>query len=256
MSTATPIIGTSPTPLRRRLERYYNISARDGMMLDDIDHLEMRLDSREDVLARGARNDGFLVVQSGWACRYRMTQPNKRQILNFLLPGDIVNPDSVAVSRTDHGIRTLTAVTCRCIQRAAMRRLLRTCPSIIAALWWSNAQEKGVLQAQIVRLGRQSAIKRVGNILLELHRRLLLVQLATEHQGSFALPLTQRDIGDALGLSSVHVSRVLTELRRRRLIRRAADRIQLLNPRELAAQSDFELDYLHLDSQIGDSLWS
>ncbi len=255
MSSATPLRGSSPTPLRRRLERYYRISVRDGKRLDELEHREIRLNRQEDILERGTRNDSFIVLQRGWACRYRATRDNKRQILNFLVPGDIVNPDSVAVSRADHGIRSISEVTYRRIEKEPMGKMLRECPSVIAALWWSNAQEKGMLQAQIVRLGRQRAIQRVGSLVLELHRRLSLIQDGDESSDRFVLPLTQTDIGDALGLSSVHVSRVLTELRKRRLLRRDAMSVQLLKPQELAELCDFDVDYLHLDSNLKDSFW-
>ena len=255
MPLDSPAPRVSPTPLRRRLECSYKISAADGRKLDDVEHSEVQVRREADILDCGARNEAFIVIERGWACRYRITAARTRQILNFLLPGDIVNPDAVAVARTDHGIRSLTDVTYRSIERESMARLLLESPALIAALWWSNAQEKGMLQAQIVRLGRQSAIQRVGSILMELHRRLRLVREIDAEDTSFLLPLTQKDVADALGLSSVHVSRVLTELRKARLIRRSADRIELLNPKELAAMSDFDLRHLHLDSSLVDSLW-
>jgi CRP-like cAMP-binding protein len=260
MSTAAPLTGDIFTgdicsPLRRRLERYYRMPARDGRRLDGVQHRGARIDAEEDILSRGARNESFIVIEDGWSYRYRVTRKDKRQILNFLVPGDIVNPDSVAVSRTDHGIRSLTSLTYRVVERDHMGSLLRDCPSIVAALWWSNAQEKGMLQAQIVRLGRQSAIQRIGNLLLELHRRLSLVQELDHETMSFVLPLTQKDLADALGLSSVHVSRVLSELRRRRLLRRNANSVEILAPHELAEQCEFDVEHLHLDSSVSDSFW-
>jgi CRP-like cAMP-binding protein len=256
MSGAIAMMGKHATPLSRRLERYYRISPTEARKLDEVEHLEVREHSRRDILADGARNESFIVVQSGWAYRYRMTRENKRQILNFLVPGDIVNPDAIAVFRTDHCIRTLTDVTYRCIRKESLSRLLLDCPAVTAALWWCNAQEKGMLQAQIVRLGRQSAVQRVGHMLLELHRRLSLVQEVELESNSFLLPLTQTDLADALGLSSVHVSRVLTELRKERLLRRVANSIELLRPKELAQKSGFDLSHLHLDSSFANSVWN
>jgi CRP-like cAMP-binding protein len=255
VSTATPLEGNDPTPLRVRLERYYRITRADGEKLDQLEHREASVTRGEHILAHEARNEHFLVMQEGWAYRYLVTKAGARQILEFLVAGDIINPDSAAVKRTDHAICALTTVTIRCIEKERMGSFLRDCPSILAAMWWSNAQEKGLLQAQIVRIGRQNALQRIGHMLLELHCRLLLVGKAAG-PNTFALPLTQREIGDALGLSSVHVSRVLMELRKRQLVRLSGNSVELLEPEELAEACDYNSRHLHLDSRLADSFWS
>ncbi len=110
------------------------------------------------------------------------------------------------------------------------------------ALAWSVARYESMLAEQIVRLGRRNAYERIAHILLELHKRLQAVGLASE--SSYPTPITQEMLADALGLSIVHVNRTLGRLRRERLVSIDDGRVVLRDVAALAAIADFEASYL------------
>ena len=244
-----------PTPLRARLEKYYQIPPEAGRLLDRAEHEVVEVAADSLVIKRSERNTCFLAVESGWLFRYRQSQDGSRQVVNFILPGDLINPDAAVVTSMDHEVRTLTDVTLRRIEKQTMGRLLKSAPSLIAGLWWTSVQEKGMLRAHVVRLGRERAVVRVGSLLLELHHRLLTVESAID-QNCYCLPLTQRELADALGLSSVHVSRVFSELRKLRLIRTRRGEVELIDREKLVAFTSFDPAPFHLLSSAAESLFA
>lgn len=244
-----------PTPLRARLEKCYQIPPEAGRLLDRVEHEVVEIAADSVVINRSERNTRFLAVESGWLYRYRQSQDGSRQVVTFILPGDLINPDAAVVTSMDYGVRTLTDVTLRKIEKQTMGRLLESAPTLIAGLWWTSVQEKGMLQAQVVRLGRERAVVRVGSLLLELHHRLLMVESAID-QSCYCLPLTQRELADALGLSSVHVSRVFSDLRKQRLIRTRRGEVELIDRDKLVEFTTFDPAYFHLESSAAESLFT
>jgi len=177
--------------------------------LDDIAiaALEAALDqptivrARRDILPEGAPITGLRLIASGWATRIRLLADGRRQLLSFLLPGDLIGhcrqPDAVAVS-------TVTAITDVATCPAP---LPDDVPALGPAYAMSDAYEEAYLLEHIARLGRLTAQERIYSLLLELHERLSLNGLACGR--SFDLPLTQELLADSLGLTSVHINRTL-----------------------------------------------
>ena len=155
------------------------------------------------------------LIVSGWACRERVLADGRRQIINVLLPGD-----GIGLRRHPGGelaaVRALTAletIDASCVAEAVCAG---RAPGIAGALEAAENLEHLLLLDQLVRLGRQTAYERVAHFLLELQRRLEVVQLGDRQR--FPMPLTQEILADALGLSIVHVNRTLQQLRREGLI--------------------------------------
>lgn len=190
-----------------------------------------------ELIPEGAHLDRPQVLLDGWAVRQRVLSDGRRQILSFVLPGDIfglcARRDGVALCST----AALTAVT------------VAPAPVIAEALHGEHvtalgrlardllAQEEAFLLNQVVRLGRQSAHERLISLLLEFHTRLAQVHLA--HDGSFILPLTQEVLSDALGLSVVHTNRTLQQLKREHLVASKGTSISLCDLKHLAEISDY-----------------
>lgn len=180
------------------------------------------------------------VIVSGWACRQRLLPDGRRQVFGFLLPGDTIS--------LDDGPGPLSSTWTICVTKVGyaecegLRRLLLERPdyrpTLTRALRRLMAQEEARLLDHIVRLGRHTAFERVGHMLLELHDRLRQVGMA--EGSSFSMPLTQETLADALGLSVVHVNRVLQQLKREGLIELRAGRATLLQPELLAQICDYE----------------
>jgi CRP-like cAMP-binding protein len=178
-------------------------------------------------------------VASGWACRQRVLSDGRRQIFGFLLPGDLTGVWSGGGLA---GCSTLALTPMQTLDASRLREVLAGDHAAFAglrvALQAAAAQEEAALLDHIVRLGRQTALERVAHQLLELHGRLGAVGLADET--SFALPLTQEVMSDALGLSFVHMNRILQQLRRERLIDLKGGAVTLLQPELLISLSDYQ----------------
>lgn len=161
---------------------------------------------RRDLMVEGRDIASPHLILSGWAARVRILLDGRRQFLNFLLPGNIVGLYHHRRPVAPTSIITLTEVT-TCVPPE-----LGTLPALDEAYAIAHAMDEAYLLAQIARLGRMNAMERIGDLMLELHERLELSELT--HGRSFDLPITQETLADALGLTAVHVNRMLQAARR------------------------------------------
>jgi CRP-like cAMP-binding protein len=197
-----------------------------------------------DLLSEGDPPRSPFIVIRGMACRYRILADGRRQILTFLLPGDLCELHTYLLKAMDHSAVTLTPGRLAVIERATITTLIARYPRIGAAIWWCSMQEAAIMRERIVGLGRRSARGRVAYILCELVWRHREVGLAEGH--TIRLPLTQTDIADTLGLTPVHVNRVLQQFRREGLITLAQRKLRLHDVERLQDLAELTEDYLHL----------
>ena len=186
-------------------------------------------------------SDHLCLVGSGWACRYRERQ-NQRQLVSLVLPGDICDFGFLTGSRQRARFAALSRTTIIQIDPDGLAHLSETHPRILASILANIAIEGAIAEELLVSLGRRTALERVAHLLCELHVRLDRLGLA--RNGQFEFPLTQAEVGEYLGLSTVHVNRTLQVLRHRELIRSSAGRIQILQLEELRAVAGFDPAYL------------
>lgn len=197
------------------------------------------------IVAGDAPTHGF-IVETGWAIRYSLLSDGRRQVLNVLMPGDMFDLQVFVAAEADHSVTAITDMTVRSFKAEDLLYLFHQSGRLAQALWWSSVQEEAMLREQIVRNGRRNASERIAHFLLELHRRALIVN---EGAGDgFRLPMTQTLIGDALGLTSIHVNRILKRFRDQGYIRRTGQWIELTNIEALVELCDFDPSYLHLDA--------
>lgn len=235
------------TPLATRLKYYMDVGDGDVAALEGIAYEERHAVRGETIFARGQNIEWVVLIMSGWAARTRYTRDGARQIVNFLLPGDILTPDAFVIRQLEHEIEALSSVTLRILAMTDMQAVLERANGLASALWWAAAQEDSIVREHVVRLGRRNAQERIAHFLLEMHRRMLVVKQAAEN--SMILPLTQAEIADALGLSLVHVNRSLSFLQKEGHIDRRNTVIQLLDIPRLAEFCDFDTLYLSLERQ-------
>lgn len=241
-------IDAAYTPFASRLSQFRGLEADDITKLDALPYRRRTYEAGASIVRRGDQVHDVIMMISGWAARVRTTSSGMRQIIHILLPGDLLTGDLFLVRRLDHELVAMTKAAVRLIKPEDLQALFSQAPSLSMALWWVAEQEDGMLREQVVRLGRRSALERTCHLLLELHRRLLLVQQATDD--AFILPITQVEISDALGLSVVHVSRTLKKLTQSGLIERRGSVIQLRDREAIADLCDFDLAHFHLDSTL------
>lgn len=201
------------------------------------------LEAGHTVVREGDRADSLHLLLDGWACRYKLASDGARQIPALLTPGDFCDLDALLFERLDYGITTLTSCTIAVLPREDVRRITAEHPGIAAALWWLMAVENSILSEWTLCLGRRSALQHLGHLLCELLVRLSAAGRVQEN--GYKLPLTQEQLGDVLGLTSVHVNRTLQTLRNDGLISLHQGRLTILDWPALKALSDFRPGYLH-----------
>ena len=202
-----------------------------------------RFDARRDIIREGERPDHVHLMITGWSCRYKLLPDGSRQITAFLVPGDFCDTHITLFDQMDHSIASVTDSEVAFIPRAKMLELAER-PRIARALWWASLVDEAVLRSWIVNLGRRDAFERVGHLICEMHARLRNVGLALD--GEFELPLTQEELGDATGLTSVHINRTLKRLREENLVIFQRRHIAVVDMARLQELVGFDANYLHL----------
>ena len=234
----------SNDPLARKLSHFAPLSEADRLLVEGLGGTEESFPADVDIVSEGMAPRSVFLLQEGMAVRYRGLPDGGRQIITFLIPGDICNVHAFLLRAMDHSIGTITPVRVAAIPRESIMDLFATRPRISAALWWSSLQEEAMLRERIVSLGRRDARGRIAYLLCELLWRHSAVGLTDGE--TFRLPLTQTELGDALGLTPVHVNRVLKEFRQRGLIALERRMLHLLDITELQNIASFNKDYLQL----------
>ena len=198
----------------------------------------------QDIVSEGDTPSECCLVVQGFACRYNVTAEGKRQILSFHISGDIPDLQSLHLTVMDHSLAAL--VTCRLafIQHDDMRSLMRDHPRLGDLFWRDTLIDAAVFRQWVVNVGRRQAHARMAHLLCELLVRLRAVELVDDY--AFDLPVTQRDLADAMGVTNVHVNRVLQDLRRKGLISLHGKTLKVLDWEGLKKVGEFDPTYLHL----------
>ncbi|WP_298089574.1 Crp/Fnr family transcriptional regulator [uncultured Sphingomonas sp.] len=224
--------------------RFRMLSAEDRQALVEIATAPRRFRAGIDLVSEGVRTDAVFVVTEGWACRYKMTRDGARQITGLVVPGDVCNLDSFMLSQVNFGVRTLTAGSAVGLPRERVQALAAERSAIARAFTWFTIVENAVLSEWALSLGRQTARERLARLLCELAMRL---GGTSGDAPSYELPVTQEQLADALGLTSVHVNRTLQQLRADGLVAIEARRVTLPDLAALRRVGDFDGAYLHAE---------
>lgn len=195
------------------------------------------------LIMEGDKPDPVFVILEGWACGYKILPDGGRQILAFMLPGDFCDIHIAVLRAFDHSIVTITAAKVATLPRAQMEALVEAGPTISRAFWWSQLVDQSVLRAWIVSMGRRTAKERVAHLMCELYIRMRNIGLATDDRCE--MPLTQIVIADAVGLTPVHVNRVLKSLRLEKVMELSSGSLTISDPVRLAEIAGFDENYLH-----------
>lgn len=227
----------------KRVRQYSTVADEIWGALDELPVKKQIFHPDETVIHTGDVPSSLFVIDRGWAMRYRLLEDGRRQIVNFMLPGDMFDLQSLADLEADHNVTAITELELSSIEQRSFVQMLQSNAELASAFWWAAVQEESILREQIVRIGRRSARERIGHLLLELRRRYLA---ATGETGkTFEFPLTRAHLADALGLTVVHVSRTMSALKRSQLVEETGSRIRINDLRKLRRLSQFDDQYLH-----------
>ena len=214
-------------PLIRKLSAFAPLKLEEQVRLAEVRSAPVKVDRGKELFREGQNGHQIFIIEAGWASSYKDLSDGSRQIINFPIPGDCVGLRSVLLHASDHAFSVLTDATLTTINATRMKQLFEDFPGIRAGFLWSAARDEAMAVEHLVGVGRRSAIERTAHFFMELADRLMLVGLATETQ--FKCPLTQYVLADALGLSPIHVNRVLRDLRERKLLSLKSGTVTILD---------------------------
>lgn len=234
--------------LQLHLEAFAKLSQDDRALIDRLLRKNVRdVGARRDLVREGDKPRAVNVVLEGWACRYKQLPDGRRQIVSFFIPGDLCDANVFILREMDHSIGAITKVRYAEILPDDFEHLMSSSPRITQALWWHELVVAAVQREWTTNVGQRSAYERIAHLLCELFIKLRQVGLTEGDSCDF--PLTQMDLADATGLTSVHVNRTLQELRANGLIELASKRLRIPNLKALMGASMFNPNYLHLNRE-------
>ena len=230
--------------LIRKLETVAILSAAEKRALADIPLRLKAFGEDADLSREGETPTECCLVLAGLVCRYKLLGAGQRQIMSLHLPGDIPDLQSLHLGVLDHSLGSLTAGRAAYLPHAAVRDLTGRFPNIAAVFWRDTLIDASVTREWLAGVGRRTARQRVAHLICEMFVRSRALHLVEARL--FELPMTQAELGDALGLSTVHVNRVLQDLRRDALITWRGKSILVQDWERLQMAGDFDAAYLHL----------
>jgi CRP-like cAMP-binding protein len=197
------------------------------------------------IVRTGATLSSSTLLVEGIVCRYKDLADGQRQIMELHVPGDFVDLHGFLLKQLDHNVGTMTPVKVASFPHDGLRRITETHPHLGRMLWFSTLLDAAIHREKILSIGRRSAIARIAHIFCELLVRLRIVGLADDK--GYELPLTQADLADVTGLTSVHVNRMLKKLRDENLLTFRGGTVTIDDWERLQRVAEFDPTYLHLE---------
>jgi CRP-like cAMP-binding protein len=198
------------------------------------------------IVSAGARTSESCLVLEGLACQYKALSKRRRQITAFYLPGDFVDLHSFILRRVDQAILALTACTIGIVSHQSLLDVTEHHPRLTRLLWLCTLIDAATYREWVAAMGHLSAQARTAHLFCELFVRLKLA--GRINQNSFSLPITQTKLAEALGVSNVHINRILRQLRATDVVRWENDTVTIVDWKQLHQIAHFDPAYLHLQS--------
>ncbi len=197
------------------------------------------------IVRTGTTLSASTLLVEGIVCRYKDLADGQRQIMELHVAGDFVDLHGFLLKQLDHNVGAMTSVRVAIVPHDALRGITETHPHLGRMLWFSTLLDAAIHREKILSIGRRSALARIAHIFCELLVRLRIVGLADD--SGYALPLTQADLADVTGLTSVHVNRMLKRLRDENLLTFRGGRVTIADWERLQRVAEFDPTYLHLE---------
>jgi CRP-like cAMP-binding protein len=228
--------------VKERLSSLAPLSARDTDLLARLCSRQRTVKRHADLSTDGQADPGVYFLHEGWAARYKLFPDGRRQILMFVVPGDVVGLHQLLNDAAGESLATMTEMRLSQAPRDAVVDTMRQRHGLAVALWRSLEQEQAILAEHLASLGRRGALQRIGHLLLELRQRLVVTGEGSP--AAFDCPLTQYELADALGLTAIHVNRVIRQLREQGLATIDHRRVTIHDVDALAAVAEFDGRFL------------
>ena len=232
-------------PVIRKLEKTCRLSDKEADALASPTFQLADCPPEQVLLCEGDRPSRCFALLEGFACTFKSTRDGRRQIVAFHFPGDFPDLQNVHQKVADTGIATLTSCKVAFIQHEVIRGLCENHPRIAIAFWRETLTQAAICREWMTNIGQRNAPVRIAHLLCEALVRMQTAGLAEGHTCRF--PITQVEIADATGMSSVHVNRSLQDLRGRGWISLKGEQLMALDWPALRAFAEFDPTYLHLE---------
>lgn len=230
------------SPLTRKLSVFVALSNTDLSTLARLDQPRRTLSAGQEMIHEGQANASAFILSDGWAFSYKILPSGDRQIVDFHVPGDFLGLRSILFRTSDHSVEAITPLEASEVLEPDMIEAFSQAPRLATAILWAASRDEAMVVEHLVNLGRRSANVRMAHFLLELAERLHLVGLGD--RTGFDCPLTQYHLADALGLTAVHVNRVLRHLREDGLLTFQKGRVTFDDYEGLKVLAGFDPAYL------------
>jgi CRP/FNR family transcriptional regulator, anaerobic regulatory protein len=217
----------------RKIKAFRDFSAEELAFVSIFKTGELSVDTGATVLVEGSHSAHLYSVLSGIAYRYKILEDGRRQILNYLLPGDLVGLQGSLMGEMQHSVEALTPLTLCVFERNRITELYTRHPDLGYDLTWIASREERMLDEHLLSIGRRTALERAAYLLAFLHRRVR--DTTVNGQASAIFPFKQQHVADTLGLSIVHTNKTLRKLADRGLIKWQEGGCEILNSAALAA---------------------
>jgi CRP-like cAMP-binding protein len=204
------------SPLIRKLSVFVALSDTELAVLQRLHQRRRSFVAGRDLVHQGQSEHAAYILATGWVCSYKLQPDGTRQIVDFQIPGDFLGLRSVLLRTSDHSFEPVTDIQAAEVLSGDLLEAFAETPRLAAAILWAASRDEAMVVEHLVGVGRRDADARMAHFLLELGSRLALVGLGSRE--GYECPLTQYHLADALGLSAVHVNRVLRQLRERGLV--------------------------------------
>ncbi len=231
-------------PLIRKLEQYAVLSDEERRSILAWERKIVEYMPEEPIAREGEVMEASAVLLSGFAFRQKVLEDGSRQILALHIPGDFIDLHSLILKPLDHGIVAVNHAIVAKVLHTAIVRSMERCPRLGLSFMWDIALDGAIARQWMVTMGQRSAYEQLAHLVCELYFRLKRVGLVT--QNSFELMLTQSELADICGISSIHVNRSLKALQRDGLVIREKRRVILPELEPLIDAAGFDPAYLHL----------
>jgi CRP-like cAMP-binding protein len=231
------------TPLAKKLGNFVDLSPDELACLADLQSRRRSVAALTEIVYEGQTDHRAWILQEGWANCYKLVPDGGRQIIGFPLPGDFMGLRSILLRTSDHSFESLTDAVISEVSRQRLIDIFHELPRLAAGILWATSRDEAMVVEHLVNIGRRSAIERLAHLFLELGQRLEMIGLLSPT--GFACPLNQYVLADALGLSAIHVNRVLRQLRERGLITVKAHQVIIHDLEGLRELAGYDSGYLN-----------
>jgi CRP-like cAMP-binding protein len=230
------------SPLTRKLSAFVALSEVELAVLERLHERRRIFAVGRDMVHQGQSDQAAYILSRGWVSSYKIQLDGTRQIVDFQVPGDFLGLRSVLLRTSDHSFEPVVEVEAAEVLKSDLLAAFAQTPRLAMAILWAASRDEAMVVEHLVGIGRRDADARMAHFLLELGSRLALVGIGT--QEGYDCPLTQYHLADALGLSAIHVNRVLRQLRESRMATFREGHVSIDDRKKLMNLAGFDPTYL------------